>query len=287
MKTLIRALHGLARMDVTDLALRLTLLLLLLQPIGNWRVGPLVLVLAGGALLVPVLLRHPGTWALLTLLTGWRLFLEWPVSDNHDYLLCFWCLAVLIALLAENTAALLARNGRLLIGCAFAFATLWKLLLSPDYLDGTFFRVTLLLDPRLEGPTLLLGGLTSDGLESQRAYLSQHVDGTLFQPQRPAEPASFTRLARMATVWTVAIEAAVAAAFLWPAGRGLSRFRDTLLLLFCITTFAVAPVAGFGWLLIALGVAQSDPAGQRTRGIYLAAFVLILLYRDLPWARLI
>jgi len=88
----------------------------------------------------------------------------------------------------------------------------------------------------------------------------------------------------MATVWTVAIEAAVAAAFLWPAGRGLSRYRDALLLLFCITTFAVAPVAGFGWLLIALGVAQSDLSGQRTRGIYLATFVLILFYRDLPWA---
>ena len=283
-----RARHELARMDVTDLVLRLTLLLLLLQPIGNWRVRPLALAVAGAGLLIPKLLRWPGIWALLTFLTAWRLYLEWPVSDNHSYLLCYWCLAIFITLLAEDTAALLARNGRLLIGCAFAFATVWKLALSPDYLEGTFFRVTLLLDPRFEGLTLFAGGLTPDLLEGHRAYLAQHVDGTLFEPfERPLEPASFTRLARMATVWTFAIEASVALAFLWPVGRGASRYRDVLLLLFCLTTFAVAPVAGFGWLLIALGIAQSDPEARRTRWLYLAAFVLILFYRDFPWARLI
>ena len=275
-------------MQPVDLALRLTLLLLLLQPIGNWRVRPLALAVAGAGLLIPKLLRWPGIWALLTFLTAWRLYLEWPVSDNHSYLLCYWCLAIFITLLAEDAPALLARNGRLLIGCAFAFATLWKLALSPDYLEGTFFRVTLLLDPRFEGLTLFAGGLTPDLLESQRAVLAQHVDGRIFEPLEHAlEPASFIRLAQTATVWTVAIESVVAIAFLWPAGTGPSRYRDALLLLFCLTTFAVAPVAGFGWLLIALGIAQSDPEARRTRWLYLAAFVLILFYRDFPWARLI
>ncbi len=288
MKALSSALQGLVRMEATDLGMRLTLLLLLLQPVGNWHVRPFVLALAGAGLLLPSLLRWPGTWALLTLFTGWRLFLEWPVSDNHAYLLCYWCLAIFIALLAEDPAALLARTGRLLIGCAFAFAALWKLALSPDYLDGTFFRVTLLLDPRFEGLTLLLGGLTPDLLEGHRAFLAQHVDGTLFEPfERPLEPASFTRLARMVSIWTVAIEASVALAFLWPVGRGASRYRDALLLLFCLTTFAVAPVAGFGWLLVALGIAQCDPEKRRTKWRYLATFVLILFYRDVPWARLL
>ena len=44
---------------------------------------------------------------------------------------------------------MLAWNARALIGLAFAFAVLWKLL-SPDYLDGRFFRVALVEDHRLE-----------------------------------------------------------------------------------------------------------------------------------------
>ena len=47
MKALSSVLQGLVRMEATELALRLTLLLLLLQPVGNWHVRPFVLALAG------------------------------------------------------------------------------------------------------------------------------------------------------------------------------------------------------------------------------------------------
>ena len=85
------------------------------------------------------------------------------------------------------------------------------------------------------------------------------------------------------TWWTVFLEGAVAVAFLWPLERGVSRGRDALLLLFCVTTYAVAPVEGFGWLLIAMGVAQCAPERRRTRLLYLAVFALVLFYRDVPW----
>ncbi len=282
MKALSSTLQQWIRIEGMDLVLRLTLLLLLLQPLGNWRVRGIVLALAAAGLLVSALQRRPALWLLLTFLTGWRLFLEWPVSDNHSYLLCYWCLAIFIALRREDGTALLSMSARVLIGLVFAFATLWKLALSPDYLDGTFFRVTLILDDRFEFWTLLLGGMTPDLLESHRAYLSQHVDGVLFQPlDRPAEPASFTRLARAATLWTIAIEGVVAIAFLWPWGKGPAQLRDALLLIFCATTFAFAPVAGFGWLLVILGIAQCAAENHRTRWLYLCVFALILLYREL------
>jgi hypothetical protein len=85
------------------------------------------------------------------------------------------------------------------------------------------------------------------------------------------------------TWWTVAIEGFLALAFLWPRDRGLSRLRDAALLVFCATTYAAATVEGFGWLLIAMGVAQCPPERPRTRGLYLAAFALILFYREVPW----
>ncbi len=41
---------------------------------------------------------------------------------------------------------------------------------------------------------------------------------------------------------------------------------------------------GFGWLLIAMGVAQCEPERGKTHLIYLAVFGLILFYREVPWA---
>jgi hypothetical protein len=207
---------------------------------------------------------------------------DWSLADNHAYLLCYWCFAVLLALVSRDVAGCLAVNGRLLIGWAFAFAVLWKLVLSPDYLDGRFFRVTLVTDPRFADFARLAGGLGADQLADLRAFAGGHWDAGLPPPEQPSR---FLWLARTTTIGTLAIEAAVAAACLSPPGRGLSRLRDVLLIGFCLTTYAVATVAGFGWLLLAMGVAQSDPRRRRTRLAYLAAFLVVLVYRELPVLR--
>jgi hypothetical protein len=277
-----------AQVDPINLALRLTLLDLLLRPVGDWRVRPFVLILAAGGLLAPGLLRKPGLWLALAFLAGLRIVLDWPLSDNHAYLLSYWCLAVFLALLAEDPQACLALNGRLLIGCVFAFAVLWKLALSPDYLDGTFFRVTLLTDPRFEGFARLVGGLTPDRLAELRAFVNQHVDGQAFGwSNTPTEPARFLTVAWVVTFWTIAIELATALAFLWPVGRGISRLRNAFLVAFCATIYAVATVEGFGWLLISAAVAQCPAHRPKTRLLYVAAFGLLLFYREAPWASLV
>jgi hypothetical protein len=53
-----------------------------------------------------------------------------------------------LSLRDAQPAHTLAFNSRSLIGLAFTLAVLWKAVLSPDFLDGRFFRVTLLTDPR-------------------------------------------------------------------------------------------------------------------------------------------
>ena len=90
---------------------------------------------------------HPLLWLGLASLTGIRVIADWPLSDNHAYLLSYWCLACGLAGLSDNPQRYLARNARWLIGLAFAWALLWKLLLSGDYSNGVFFRVTMLTDP--------------------------------------------------------------------------------------------------------------------------------------------
>ena len=51
-----------ARADPVELALRLTLLDLLLRPVGGWAIRPLALGLAAAGLLFPGRLRGPGLW---------------------------------------------------------------------------------------------------------------------------------------------------------------------------------------------------------------------------------
>ena len=279
--------RSVSELDPLDLTLRLTLLDLLLRPIGDWTIRPAVLALAAAALVVPHWLRRPGIWLALAVLTGMRVLGDWPLADNHAYLLCYWCIAVTLSLAGGGAAASLAWNGRLLIGLVFAFATLWKLILSPDYLDGTFFRVALVMDPRFEGLSRLAGGASPELLEASRLALGAHVDGLVSGAAPPVAPSRLVWLARLATGWTAVLEAAVALAFLWPGARGPARVRDAALLLFVATTYAVAPVEGFGWLLVTMGVAQCGAARPGVRVLYLASFALILFYREVPWATLL
>jgi hypothetical protein len=50
-----------------------------------------------------------------------------------------------------------------------------------------------------------------------------------------------------------------------------------------VTVYAVAPVTGFGWLLLAMGVAQCRD-DIRLRAAYLLTFALLLVYEHVPWA---
>lgn len=64
------------------------------------------------------------------------------------------------------------------------------------------------------------------------------------------------------------------------------RWRHAALLLFCGITYAFAPVAGFGWLLLVMGLAQVEPRQIWFGRAYIAAFVVVIFYHELPWADL-
>ena len=53
--------------------------------------------------------------------------------------------------------------------------------------------------------------------------------------------------------------------------------------MFCATTYALAPVAGFGWLIATMGLAQCRPNQRTLRVAYITVFLLILLYSEVPW----
>lgn len=265
------------------IALRLTLLDLLLVPIGDWNVRAAVLLLAGAGLIHPGVLCSRWTWFALAVLSGWRVVADWPQSDNHAYLLAYWCLGAGLALSGPMPRLDLARTARLLIGLAFGFAVLWKGVLSADYVDESFFRSLLLTDPRFEAPAIEFGGMTPTSLDEARRLIEENRHAEDKAAPATVETPALRTLATFATWCTLLLESAVALLFLLPGRNAVGRLRDLSLLVFCATTYAIAPVPGFGWLLLAMGIAQCPEDERRTRWLYLACFALVLLHDHVPW----
>jgi hypothetical protein len=268
-----------------ELPFRLASIDLLLRPMGPWPVRAAILVLAAASLLSRRVLVAPATWLALAALVGARLVAEWPLPDNHIYLLAYWGLAAAIALALPEPRAALARSSRLLVGLAFACAVVWKAGLSADYRDGRFFRVTLLTDERFADTARLVGGLSEAQLAENRRYLVPLPEGAeLLDPPRLVEPPRLRAFAAVATWGGLALEATVALLFLLPGGGWRDPLRHLALLCFCAVTYAIAPVAGFGWLLLVMGLALCEPQQRLVRGAYVAAFLLVLVYAEVPWA---
>lgn len=266
------------------LALRLTALELLLRPMGPWAVRPLIIGLAALALLSPKVLSRPATWLALAVLVGLRIASDWPLSDNHIYLLGYWCLAVGLALGAARTHATLAESARWLLGCAFLLAVLWKGVLAPEFVDSRFFRVTLLTDPRFEDVVRLTGLRPEDLAANREALTPLPGGGQLTEPPDVVEPPALRALAATLTWGGLIVESAIALACLAPPVALVPRLRHVLLLAFCATTYAIAPVAGFGWLILAMGVSMCGPSDRWLRRAYVGMWLLVLVYSEVPWA---
>jgi hypothetical protein len=269
---------------VADSVLTLTAIILLLRPLDVWWVAAFVLTAACLSLLSRTVRRAPLTWILVALIIGARIVVVWPLSDNHIYLLAYWCLAIGLALSSATPAATLSASSRWLLGGAFGMAVLWKAVLSPDYLDGRFFRVTLLTDERFADAALVFGGLSRDQMAQNRAFLEPLPNGAeLLSPPPFVEPPRLRAFAAVTTWSGLILEGLIALTCLIPLTR-LDIARHALLLAFCITTYALAPVAGFGWLIATMGLAQCRPHQRLLLGAYVAVFILILMYSEVPWA---
>jgi hypothetical protein len=265
------------------LALRATAVLLVLRAQGPPPVRVALIGIGVVALLLPAALTAPALWWAAAGLLAVRIASDWPLADNHIYLFAYWCLAVGLALGAVQPAVTLRQAGRWLLGAAFALAVVWKLALSPDFADGRFFRVTLLVDDRFEDLVRLVAGMPYAEIDRHRAALTPLGGGAVLAPDDTlVEPPALRRLALALTWGGVIAETALAVAFLAPLPERRRWLRHVLLLGFCVVTYPVAPVAGFGWLLLAVGLAQ-DTTG-RWCGAYVAAWLIVLAGTELPWA---
>ena len=286
MRSTTRAIVDRLTDEVTPL--RLTLLILLLRPPGEGAVRGLTWLVASLALVIPPLARSAAVWLALAVLVLARLVIDWPLSDNHIYLLGYWCLGIGLCLLVSPPFAALAEMSRWLVGTAFLCAIVWKGLLAPDFLDARFFRVTLVTDERFADLSRAIGGLSDEQLATNRAALvalpqgAEVIDGPVL-----FEPVALRRLGLALTWGGFLLEALVAAAFLSRRPPTLHAARHGLLIAFAVLTYAAAPVAGFGWLLVAMGLTQCSTEQHTVRVAYLVAFALVLVYAETPLIRMV
>lgn len=264
------------------LSLRMTAVLLLLRPQGPPAVQVAQLGIAALLLFGSSLIVRADAWLSAAAIVAMRIAWDWPLADNHVYLLAYWCLAIGLALGAPNPTTTLQASGRWLLAAAFALAVLWKALLSPDFIDGRFFRMTLIVDERFEDLVRLTTGMTRAEIDRHRmALVPLGAGAELAADETLVEPAALGRLARGLTWGGLLLEAAIAAAFLAPIGASRLWIRHALLILFCVATYPIAPVPGFGWLLLAIGVVSAQ--SPRWQAAYVGAWLIVLAGSGVPW----
>lgn len=274
-----RCLAWLERADPVLLLLRGSLVVLLINSNDDTVLLLTVATVCVVALPNPPVLCSPWLWTALFVGVGLRQLWVWESLDDHVAATTYWVGAVALGLRAKDVRGTLSASARFLVGTIFACAVAWKVG-AGEYLDGTFWRHTLLFDERFEWVARVVGDTSPamiDANHESYARLSRVA------AERGASPGATlvhgARLAPLAaafTWWGVVVEAAVAAAFLSPLPARWAWTRHATLAAFALSTYLVVPVAGFIALLALLASAQVTTGRQR--GAYHAAAIALLAW---------
>ncbi len=278
-----KARRRLEECPILDLVAPLTLVLLLLYPVGHEEVSIALQLGAVAGLVYRPLQLVPGYWMLLALGMGIGCAILWHDADNHKYLITYWCLALGLSCMADDTATALRVNARLLVGLCFLFAVAWKLR-TPDFLTGEYYQFSMLTDERLFSVGQLFTGMTPDTyFQNQEAIDRLTAYSSTLDQVSLMGAARLRPLSVMLVAWTLLVESWVVVSFLWPVSSERSaRFRYASLLVFVATTYAAAHVGGFAWILTIMGLAQVQRAHATWRLVYLGALGLVILYQFSP-----
>lgn len=218
-------------------------------------------------LLAPAARRDWRVWLGLAATYAAWYWSDWQVLDNHVWLMPVWLGAVAVSVYSEDTAAELRRQATVFVTLVFVLALVWKFR-SPDFSSGAFFEFTLLTDPRF-APVAQWLGVPAETLASNRVVAAAGPTAGVLEGGEAVRG-----IAGLLTWGTFVVEGSVAAT--WGLRVLPDWTRHASLGLFCIITYAIAPVAGFGLILLAMGAA----AAKTTTGAraYLAGMAALFVW---------
>jgi len=263
-----------------DIALIMTLILVFTYSedvLGIRR--PLQFITATGLIFYRFLGKSPYYWALVTVILTIGHSYLWFSIDNHKYLMNYWCFAISIALFFKDSKPVLKLNARLLIGLCFLFATFWKIT-NPGYVDGSFFEYLLVGgDDRFDNFSKFVTGISDSTLSTNKELIN--LLATVSSDSLELVSGRRVKIiAQIMTWWTVIIEGLIAVYFLFGKYLSTYKFKDYILAIFIVSTYPIATVIGFGWLISAMGAAQVNNRDTYIKVLYLFMFIFLAIFSD-------
>lgn len=220
-------------------------------------------------------LRSPSPWLALAAVLGWTQLQEWWLIDDHPVATTYWLAAIGASRFGRRPDDVLAVTARLLLAALFTLAFGWKLLSGP-FVSGDFFEYTLVRDPRFEPVAVTIGGHEAEALDRDRMAIADITSSARAGASIDVETGPRSRPLALAFTWFgLVTEGAVAAAFLAPLRGRWQLLRAVTLIGFCLTTYAVLPIAGFALLLLIIGMAHSSRALLRRAHLGAGAVILV------------
>src|SRR5688572_14564249 len=84
--------------QIVKTATAITCLLILLTGPREWYVAVPTSTLAAAALLFPALRASRSLWLFMATAVGASALFNWEETDNHKYLLAYWCIAIALSI---------------------------------------------------------------------------------------------------------------------------------------------------------------------------------------------
>lgn len=218
--------------------------------------------------------KHFAFWFVITILLAFIYLPEWYSIDNHEYLIIYWSLALAVALYSPTPKETLQKTATLLLGLCFLFATFWKVI-TPEFMNGSFFQFLLAGgDYRFDEFSLLISGIDTDMIRGNRSIFHSLKEGNFFDSILQLElPENMYLKAITLTWWTILLEGTIAILFLMNIKKPFSYAKHGALILFITTTYPVANVIAFGFLLICIGISQAYI--KKIKFLYLVTFLFL------------
>lgn len=275
---------GLSTTDhILNLFLKMTLVLLLLYMNETIYLRVFMPVVLVPGILFHKILNNKYYWLALTGIVCFvYLILDLVIYvPNHKHVYAYALLGITASFFMKDRVGIFSNirhQSKVIIGLCFLFATAGKFL-APEFLDASFFKFTLSTDARFFGILSLIGDLSKDQLLLNESNLKNLVGGSMNPSDSFAilVPSNIMEIAHFLTYWTIFLEGLIGISFLLPKRFLLSKYRNILLVVFMVTTYPIATVAGFAIVLALLGFMQSTEDGRLTHFSYFFLLVFILL----------
>jgi len=231
------------------------------------------------------LCQSKSLWGILALGNIAIIASQWDYIDNHKYLSCYWLTACYLSLYAEHRLKYLQNNARILVGLVFTLATFHKIIWG-EYLDGSFFHFTYLVDQRFADFVTAIANFTPDVLQANNETIHMMRDFPLDYAQGTiTSHANVRNIALFSSYWVILIEGSVGLSFLFALkSKFINKIKDWILLLFIFSTYGLVMVAGFNYMLVLLGISSTKLDARKTTIGYMLA-LMVFEMRNIPWSK--